>query len=162
MLKACEVSDWNWDRKSFPTLSSLKIICIKRATFLGPVKKAMVSIHVWTPRFFSHKFNAKSILFKKNISFSFTGSLRYPNNDAKGNRLYRVSVVGKLYSNKGPLLSPSCTDSFLLSQLMDAFWLAWHSSIKKALVLFSEHVKVPHCYIIKRSRRVPELSEVRQ
>lgn len=59
---------------------------------------------------------------------------------------------------RGPFYIP-VTHS-LLSQLLDAFWIACHSSVKKPLVLFSEHVRVPDCYIMKRPRRVPVLSEV--
>lgn len=124
VLKACEVRVWNRAKKSFPILSSWKLI-MKGATFLAPVKKAEyprtgnVSEHHIA--FCTDKFNARNILLTKKISF--IGILKYPDNDAKANRLYRVSVMSKLYRNKGPLLYSSCTDSFLLSQLMDASWL---------------------------------------
>lgn len=60
---------------------------------------------------------------------------------------------------RGPFYIP-VTRSFLLSQLTDNFWIACHSAVKKPLVLFSECVEVLDCYIMKRSRRVPVLSEV--
>lgn len=99
------------------------LICIKRATFLAPIREAVVSMLFWTPCFFFQTDSVpKAFHFKK--SCSFVGMLRYPNSDAKANRPYWVSVVGKWRSNKGPLLYPCC--SLLLCQLMDAFWLACH------------------------------------
>lgn len=56
------------------------------------------------------KLNAKIILFKIYLYiFLFTDILRYPDHGAKANRLQQVSVMGKLWSNKGPLLHPSYT-----------------------------------------------------
>lgn len=74
-------------------------------------------------------------------------------NDAKASRLYRVSVVGKLCRNKGPLLYPSCivsplipahgrflmSLSFINQKKHFIFWACWSSRL----------------YIIKVSRRVP-------